>query len=175
MKDPDFVERFKQACNEPKRIKKISNSSKQLWKDAKTNDVEKYRRMLMSQKNKNYELNGYVMNAIEYQIGNLLNDMNLVWEYERIFNINENSYLPDFYLPDYDIIIECYGDFWHANPKYMTPTDTTHKYITAIDIWNRDKQRVDNLRLCVKNVVCLWEDDIINDINNCKQLIKENI
>lgn len=35
-----------------------------------------------------------------------------------------SNFVCDFYLPDYNIIIECQGDFFHCNPnsKYKTPT-----------------------------------------------------
>jgi G:T-mismatch repair DNA endonuclease (very short patch repair protein) len=128
--------------------------------------------MLLSKSNKNYEINGFFMNSIEFLVANFLNELKVNWEYEKRIDIGNNTYFPDFYLIDYNSVIECYGDFWHANPMMMESTDKTHKYITAADVWRRDEIKNNNLLNVVNNVLILWESDIKNNKEQCITNIK---
>ena len=57
----------------------------------------------------------------------------------------------------------------------MKPTDTTHKYIQASSVWKRDKRRIDELSTIVSNVLILWETDILENAQDCKQKINNII
>lgn len=172
MKDPIFKDKFLKACNKPDRIRSISNAAKKMWSDARKNDRDKFRRMLMSQKNKNFELDGYSMNSIEFQVAAILNKLNVKWDYEPIIHLGDNSYVPDFLAND-TIIIECFGDYWHANPKYFEPTDTTHKTRTAAEVWEYDKEKLLEYKKNSYITLVLWETDINYDIEYCKKMIKD--
>lgn len=172
MSDPIFKKKFIKACNSPERIRKISESAKQMWADAKKYDKAKYNRMLLSQKNKNFIYNGYNMNSIEYEVAQIISEISDNWVYENVIHVKDNSYVPDFIINE-NIIIECFGDFWHANPLYFKPSDTTHKSRCAVDIWKYDNEKIKNLESAGYKVLVLWETDILNSIDNCKQLINE--
>jgi len=174
MLDPEYKKRFVAACNAPDRIQKISRAAKNMWHDARKNDPDKFYRMLLSHKQKNFKINGYDMNSIEYQIALILNDLSLEWQYETTIHLNDKSYVPDF-LVQGNIIVECFGDFWHANPKYFKPTDTTHKSRIAADIWKYDEEKIVSLKENSYTVIVLWENDILTDVEKCKQIIKEHI
>jgi len=167
-----FKEQFLKKMNKPDRIEKIKKSSIKMWENARLNDSYKYKKMLLSKSNKNYEINGFFMNSIEFLVANFLNELKVNWEYEKKIDIGNNTYFPDFYLPDYNCVIECYGDFWHANPMMMESTDKTHKYITAADVWRRDEIKNNNLLNVVNNVLILWESDIKNNKEQCITNIK---
>ena len=50
----------------------------------------------------------------------------------------------DFYLPDYNILIEVNGDNIHANPEIFKETDIlVPSKLTAKEIWERDKKKID--------------------------------
>lgn len=172
MNDPEFKRKFIEACNSPERIKKISDSAKKMWADARINDRDKFYRMLLSQKNKNYTYKHYNMNFIEYQVAILLDELSIDWKYEEVIHLNDKTYVPDF-LVNNNIIIECFGDFWHANPKYFNATDTTHKTRMAHEVWKYDNEKLLNLKNNSYNILVLWETDILENIETCKQQIKE--
>jgi len=174
MLDNEFKRKFIEACNNPDRTKKISTAAKKMWQEARKHDADKFHRMIQSQKNKNFCLDSYYMNSIEYQVGLLLNDMKVAWRYEPILHFNDQSFIPDFIIND-NVIIECFGDFWHANPKYFNPTDTTHKTKTAADVWKHDNKKLEILKENSYNVIVLWESEIVDNIEYCKQKIKEVI
>ena len=75
----------------------------------------------------------------------------------------------DFYLIDYDIFIECDGDYWHANPKIyfdQNKLNTTQKHNVG-----NDKRK--NIFLEKENKILLrfWEYDIYNN----KQMIFDKL
>lgn len=75
------------------------------------------------------------------------------------------EYLPDvqksvdIYVPSQKKVIECFGDFWHCNPKLYGPS-YYHKYVhmNASEIWERDKKRVSDLQNAGYNVEVIWEN-----------------
>lgn len=81
---------------------------------------------------------------------------------------------PDI-LVDNFLIIEFFGDFWHGNPKFYNPDDVIIKNITAKEIWEQDKERIDRLSHVVSEdndfaveyrVEIVWEDDYKNNKEN---------
>jgi very-short-patch-repair endonuclease len=78
----------------------------------------------------------------------------------------------DFYLNDYNLVIECDGDYWHGNPKFYNP-----KELGAIQLKNfdRDKRKEEMLKLKNIDFIRFWEYDIKNNFNTVKQIIWEKL
>lgn len=78
-------------------------------------------------------------------------------------------YSVDNYLPEYNLIIEVMGDYWHSSPlKYDDKINEKQKHIIS-----RDKAK----RTYIKNsygisILYLWEYDLINRPDVCERLIK---
>jgi len=50
------------------------------------------------------------------------------------------KYKCDFYIPEYNVIVEIDGDYWHANPEKYQPEDLIGgKKLLAKDIWEKDR------------------------------------
>lgn len=117
---------------------------------------------------------------------------------DRIMRMNKNSTIPelivesilkeqliefkkqekiDFYLVDYIIgnkIIEVQGDYWHWNinlEKYKNknPPNIIQKNI------RRDKAKLTFLKNKGYEVLYIWEYDLKNNIENCKNIIQKYI
>lgn len=80
-------------------------------------------------------------------------------------------FLPDSLIKNY-IIIEFYGDFWHANPRFYRESDTIHHKFTAKEIWETDRKRKKELEDSGFFVYEFWEYDykhdkqkVLNEIN----------
>jgi G:T-mismatch repair DNA endonuclease (very short patch repair protein) len=72
--------------------------------------------------------------------------------------IGSKYYFPDILVDDTNLIIEYYGDYWHANPKFYKSEDVVYHGFTAQNLWDIDKARIS--ALSTKYQVCvLWEDD----------------
>lgn len=76
--------------------------------------------------------------------------------------IKGRRYYPDIFVPDLNLIIEYYGDYWHANPKYYKSNDIVHHNITAQEIWDKDSERIKRLQT-LYNVDIIWEEDFKNN------------
>lgn len=72
-------------------------------------------------------------------------------------------------------IIEFNGDYWHANPKLYSESDTLFKSRKASSIWEKDRERISWLESVGYRVLVVWEKDwnTTRDLifNNCKNFI----
>lgn len=72
---------------------------------------------------------------------------------------------PDCFIPTLNIVIEFYGDKYHANPKLFKSNDKPHPFnhkITAKEIWKYDLERqqiIETEQTCL----IVWEYDYRND------------
>ncbi|MFC4022813.1 endonuclease domain-containing protein [Oceanobacillus longus] len=85
------------------------------------------------------------------------NDIN----YRYSFILKQRQY--DFLLLDYNVIVECDGDYWHANPKFFPiPQD-----------WQVIRQETDLIKNEIAGYVILrfWEDDILNNFQTVESAI----
>lgn len=111
------------------------------------------------------------------RIENLLDKYNVAYISENTEGIKFSRYnkslkrkynpRPDIIIPENQIIIEIYGDIFHANPKKYKPNDiiiTWAGELCAKDIWKQDKIRVNHLKSFGYKVYCLWVSDIQRDI-----------
>lgn len=71
--------------------------------------------------------------------------------------------LPDIILKNDGVIIEFFGNYWHANPEFYDENDIIHDGIKAIDIWQHDKERIDELEYLGYTVYIVWENDYKED------------
>ncbi|MBI4095888.1 MAG: hypothetical protein HY438_03450 [DPANN group archaeon] len=85
-----------------------------------------------------------------------------------------NKFMCDFCFPQQKLIVEVYGDFWHANPqKYQ---DRTKLHAHQLKDIGRDKAKeayittVDNRSW---TYFVLWESDIEKDVAGCVDKIEE--
>ena len=90
--------------------------------------------------------------------------------YVQEFGFLRKYYL-DFYIPDYKIVIEAYGDYWHSNPAIydIYNNDNSKIALTNQQIksqsWIKDKERKDEIEQYGYKVYELWETDIHNSLN----------
>lgn len=74
------------------------------------------------------------------------------------------EYLPDIrksvdiYIPSLNKIIECFGDYWHCNPKIYA-ADYYHReiHMNAEEIWKRDNDRISVMENAGYKVEVIWE------------------
>lgn len=137
------IEKLKIAANKPERIEKIA-----YWSKLYANRLPRNFNFP-----KKYKLNSCKMTKIEFIVGNILNDLKINWEYESPLLLDNKWFYPDFSLGN-NLIIECYGDYWHANP------DNT-KRVDKEEVWEKDKTRIDTLVTDGYKVLTLWESEIL--------------
>ena len=171
----DFKNNFNKLMNLDDRIDKISKSSKKMWAKWKKNNIEMYRYMMTSLRSKKFTLNNKKMTSIEYEIAVVLDELGLEWEYEPVFHFDNISYIPDFFIKSKNVILECYGDYWHANSKFFNANDILYKNITAADKWKYDFIKKEVFTKNGYKFLIFWESDIKLNINNIKEEIRNGI
>lgn len=111
------------------------------------------------------------------RVENILDKYGVVYISENINGISFSRYnralkkrynpRPDIIIEQHKIIIEIYGDTFHANPKKYKPNDiivTWAGKLCAKNIWKQDKIRANHLKSFGYKVYCLWVSDIQRDI-----------
>ena len=92
-------------------------------------------------------------------------------------------YRVDFYDKTKNIIIEFYGDYWHANPLTYDKDNLfiRNDYkITSQEIWNYDMQREILIKKSLNNPIfkIVWEHEYIDDklkiIDECTNILNNN-
>jgi len=172
----EFKQKFMESINNKDRINKISQSSKDMWNKWKENDIEMYRYMINSMKSKSFQYKNKIkMNSIEYRMANLLDELNIKWKYEKIFHFNNISYVPDFYLSDFKVIIECYGNYWHANPDLFDSNKILYENIKAENKWKYDENKKNKFEENGYKFLHFWESTINENINLIKEQLENEL
>ncbi len=135
------------------------------WNSGKTDvyseeTIEKIRQATLKQ----MENQVFQKTRIERVIEEHLQELGV--EYRYSFILKKRQY--DFVLPNQNLIIECDGDYWHANPKfYPEPADWQ---IERIQI---DQEKNEIARSNGYQMVRFWEDDILNNFEYVKSIIHD--
>lgn len=80
---------------------------------------------------------------------------------------------PDIIFPIKKLVIEIYGNHWHANPNMYKPNDVIHLWtgsFTAKEIWDKDTIRENHIKSLGYDIIILWEDEIHK--NNFNKIIE---
>jgi len=155
--------------SKPKYREMFSKMKKELWASGKMEHVRIKMSNLMKQRIANGELKSYNRSKAEDEIIEILNDLNVKCEPNYIIE----SKIFDVYIPQYNLLIEYNGDYWHCNPnKYNSDYINKKKNMTAKEIWEHDKNK---LYLAKKNnYTCevIWESDYKKNKNIILEIIK---
>lgn len=77
-----------------------------------------------------------------------------------------------------DLAVEVFGDYFHANPMKYRPSDLITLFkgaSTASEIWERDAERLQKLRLCGYRTLVVWEHDIKKNLSETIRKIQHEI
>jgi very-short-patch-repair endonuclease len=74
----------------------------------------------------------------------------------------------DFYLPEINLVIECQGDYWHANPNIFDHNNLSEMQMKNIE---RDERKRKYLAENNINHLFFWENEIIKNIELVKEII----
>jgi YHS domain-containing protein len=101
-------------------------------------------------------------------INKFLDELNI--RYENEYNCKYVSI--DNYLLDFNLMIEVMGTYWHSDPRIYKEIN----YQNQVDRIKNDKIKKTYIKNNYNiNILYLWEDDIKNNIQLCKELINKYI
>ena len=93
-------------------------------------------------------------------------------EYQRQYYIEEIRQFCDFYVPSRNLVVECDGNFWHANPAYF-PNGPV--YDCQKEKAERDKIKEEYLINHGYKLIRLWEDEIIEEPDKVRTKLNEAV
>jgi very-short-patch-repair endonuclease len=144
----------------------IKNSISQhaLWESLSEEEKERRRRLWASQSLKCPKKETVIEKKIEIFLKSLEID------YKKQYRIGR--FITDFYIPIPNLVIECQGDYWHANPLRY---DYTNLNKTQMNNITRDKNKIKELKRRNIKFLFLWENDIKNNYERVCNEIKREI
>ena len=83
--------------------------------------------------------------SIEEKVAKQLDELNI--KYKRQKRLNNCKFYVDFYLPEYNLVIECNGDYWHKLPDRI----------------ERDKKLKAYVENAGRKIIFIWEHEINDD------------
>jgi very-short-patch-repair endonuclease len=144
---------------------KTSKTKKENWKNMSDQKKEV---ILIQLSNARKKCKSRNRTRIEYFIENILEKENIIYESEKSMGV----YIVDFFIPSKNLVIECMGDYWHANPKIFIKENYT---VTQKNNTERDKRKKEFLEKRGLNIKYLWEYDINNYPNKIIKELKQLI
>lgn len=140
-------------------VSKISKARKETWKNYTQKEKDKIISHLTSAC-----LKARKDTKIEIIIQDILNNNNIKY----IKNYRISCFVLDFYLPDYNLVIECQGDYWHANKKYFKKLNQIQK-----NNKKRDKKKRNFLLQNNYKFLFFWENYILKNKDNLYNVISK--
>src|SRR5690606_39186797 len=98
----------------------------------------------------------YENTSIEIAVANELTERGI--KYEEQYNLGDKFRL-DFLLPEYGIVIECDGDYWHNLPE----------------VKRRDRRKNSYIEACGYSLYRFWEYQINADVEACVDIVLAEI
>jgi G:T-mismatch repair DNA endonuclease (very short patch repair protein) len=76
--------------------------------------------------------------------------------------IDGTPYYVDFLIPSFNLIIECYGDYWHCNPSiYKESFFNKSIKMFAKEKWEKDLKRLKSFNRLGYKTIVVWENEDI--------------
>lgn len=148
------------------------------WSPSRARVPHRIRFCSVECRNKSWERDGWKklreMNAIQQThnptklelLGYSLLDK-LGIDYIKQFEVKD-KFLVDAFIPEYKIVIQFDGDYWHGNPrKYPVLTERQKKQV------KRDRAQDAYLISCGYRVIRIWESDLKTDSDILRRCIDE--
>jgi very-short-patch-repair endonuclease len=145
------------ACAKDRVSKRMRMSNFERWKER---FGEEEARNLLESWSKKVKIPSISKNTLpERYFMSMLNELKIhaIQQYPAL------GFVCDFYVPDYNVIVEIDGDFWHANPNRFSAFDLVGpKRMKAQEVWDRDLKKRNALEKEGYRVIRYWASELKN-------------
>jgi Mor family transcriptional regulator/very-short-patch-repair endonuclease len=90
------------------------------------------------------------------------------------FNLND-KFACDFCFPKQKLIIECDGDWWHANPEKYDRSTLHYKQKKTVEKDNKKNAYIRKIDNGSWSLVRFWESYILKDVSKCVDIIEQKL
>jgi len=105
---------------------------------------------------------------ISFKIKDILDNLNFEYVMEYMVEMEKRNYFVDYYLPNLNVIIEYYGDYWHGNPAIYQGTEILKQTkMTYEQIWKKDKNRLEKIKEKMNpvSILIIWDSYKLTETN----------
>ena len=174
-KNKEYREKIIKGVSKPRIESFKKEQSIRVTEWYKNNPEQKKRSISMQKSWLNGKIKHHASNSSNKSSKQLqfLKDLQVIFpdiEGDKTLRSGKKHYFPDTIFCKIGVIIEYYGDYWHANPKKYKATDIVHHNLIAQNIWDHDKSRNQALEDKGYTIYIIWE----SDYDKNKKLILEN-
>lgn len=135
---------------------------------------EKFREKYFS----NVTSKGNLISSGENELAKILEDLGFNFQRQvtgkfKWFDENNKFHfcIPDFLIEDKKIVIEYFGDFWHANPLFYKSEDLVYTR-KAYEIWRFDSTKKEFIEKQGYKLIVIWENDFKNNKDKVIETLK---
>ena len=147
----------KNSMSNPVWRKKVSENLKKRWSSGDLEDTRKIMSEHMKCTIKSGKIKSTITSKKEKYIILFLKKLG----FTPIQSYRIDTKICDVYIPELNLIIEYFGDYWHCNPtKYNSDYYNQKKMKTAEEIWEYDRMKVDLIKSYGYNLEIIWETDL---------------
>ena len=145
-------------------LKKYGEEGKQLYADR----ISSWHRKVMNGSSHSVAADNF-FSQLYTKIKHISNDV-YFGNNEKSILCNNKLYYPDFLIYSKKKIIEFFGDYWNCNPNIYEST-FYNKVLqkSANDVWKHDNERIHNIISEGYDVLIIWENEIIENFNDCME------
>lgn len=162
-KDPSFGEKISKAK------KGISTPKPKGFGIGRTHSEKTKNKMRDSAMNRILNTGKVVRSQLEIDFSLFLEEIDI--QYQHSFYIKSAHKIFDYYLPDYNILIEIDGDFWHCNPLRFPNATCKTQQINIKNDQIKNQWAKDNGYKLLR----FWEYDIINNPQQIIETLKKEL
>ena len=153
------------AMSNHEHRKKLSESLKKSWSSGKLEETRKKMSDTLKNTRRSGKIKSVNKSKKETEIYNHLTKLG----YKVTPSYKIDTKICDIYIPKLNLVIEYFGDYWHCNPnKYSEEYINKKKNLSAKEIWEYDKTKLELIKSYGYNVEVIWENEL--KLNNQKLL-----
>lgn len=115
----------------------------------------------------------WLRSSYEIRFTGILSSLKIKWEYEKSFHIESlnTTYRPDFYLPEYDLLIEVKGWWWPGSKQKIIEFNKQYPNNNLIIIYENDLELLEYELFCsapidlyrfgitIADQIALWNEE----------------
>lgn len=150
--------------NNPLSIEKIASTKLERYGDSTYNNMEKNKNTCMTKYGVPYSVylpqcTSCGIRISKFQRRVYTEILKLEIDAKLEVYLHDIKKMVDIFIPSKNKIIECYGDYWHCNPLKCQPYYYNRLvHLTAQEIWNRDEERIQEMKNAGYDVEIVWEN-----------------
>ncbi len=157
--DKTYINRYSMTLSDLKSVR-----SKAAWKSKTEEEKKKWlNKSILSDSSKRKRRKGIRISSLEKKVERGLISIGIQYQVQFLINFSNCYRYYDFFLPGNNLLIEVFGDYYHANPKIYKADDlllSRSNGKTAKELWKANNKRLLLAKNAGYKTAVIWESDL---------------